>query len=125
MWSGVCPLPWVRARPSVENAGSAAIAENLGQFSVKLGERGAECALARWVRGRAEVTGYGEGGVAKEISDAEASSHFAIRLLSGSSGSAGVALRAARDGMITAHRPAGSSFPSVEGRLIDLPGVHG
>jgi hypothetical protein len=60
------------------------IAEDLGQFRVKLGERGAEGALARWVGGAAEMAGHGERGVTKEISDAEADSHFAIRLLSGS-----------------------------------------
>jgi hypothetical protein len=112
-------------RPSAEDAGQGPIAENLGQLRVKLGERGAERALARWVGARAEVTGDGERGVPKDISDAEASSHFAIRLLSRSSGSAAVALRAARDGMVAAHRPAGRSFPSVEGRLVNLPGVQG
>jgi hypothetical protein len=60
------------------------IAEDLGQFRVKLGERGAERALARRVGGAAEMTGHGEHGVTEEISDAEANSHWAIRLLSGS-----------------------------------------
>jgi hypothetical protein len=85
------------ARPSVEQAGPHPVAEDLGQFGVKLGERGAEGALARWVGAAAEVAGYGEGGVANEISDAQANSHFALRLLSRSSGSAAVALRAARE----------------------------
>jgi hypothetical protein len=71
-------------RQSAQQAGLDAIAENLGQFRVKLGERGAECALARWVGGAAEMTGHSERGVTKEISDVEANSHFAIRLLSGS-----------------------------------------
>jgi hypothetical protein len=67
---------------SVEHAGSDPIAEDLGQLGVELGERGAQGALARWVGTTAEVTGDGERGVAEEISDAEASSHFAVRLLS-------------------------------------------
>jgi hypothetical protein len=113
-------------RPSAEDAGSNPIAEDLGQFRVKLGERGAEGALARWVGAGAEVAGDGERGVPEEISDAGANNHFAIRLLSRSSGSAAVDLRAARETeRVTAHRPAGWSFPSVEGRLINLPGVHG
>jgi hypothetical protein len=32
------------------------VAEDLGQFRVKLGERGAEGALARWIGAAAEVT---------------------------------------------------------------------
>jgi hypothetical protein len=85
------------ARASAEHAGPRPVAQDLGQFGVKLGERGAEGALARWVGAAAEVTGYGERGVPKEISDAQANSHFAFRLLSRSSGSAAVAPRAARE----------------------------
>jgi hypothetical protein len=69
-----------------EQAGFGPIAEDLGQFRVKLGERGAERALARRVGAAAEMTGHGERGVTKEIFDAEAEGHFAIRLLSGSAG---------------------------------------
>lgn len=75
-------LSAVTGRRSVQHAGSDPIAKDLGQLGVKLGERGAEGALARWVGSAAEVTGDGERGVAEEISDAEASSHFAVRLLS-------------------------------------------
>jgi hypothetical protein len=84
-------------RPSAEQTGPDPVAEDLGQFRVKFGEPGAERALARRVGVPAEVTGDGERGVPKEISDAETNSHFALRLLSGFAGSAAVALRAARE----------------------------
>jgi hypothetical protein len=115
----------LRLRPSVEHAGPGPIAEDLGQFRVKLGEYGAQGALAGRVGAGPEVTGNGERGVPKDISDAEASSHFAIRLLSRPAGPLHLANGGARDGIVTAHRRAGWSFPSVEGRLIYLPGVHG
>lgn len=73
------------------------VAKDLGQFRVKLGERGAKGALARRVGAATKVTGDGERGLPEEISDAGASNHFAVRLLSRSSGSAAVALRAARE----------------------------
>jgi hypothetical protein len=109
----------------VKQVGSGPIAKDLGQFRVKLGERGAERALALRVGAGPEMAGDGEGGMPKEISYADANSHFAIRLLSRSAGSAALALRGARDGMVTVHRPAGWSFPSLEGRPMNLPGVHG
>jgi hypothetical protein len=111
--------------PSAKRAPRDPVAEDLGQFRIKLGERGAEGALALRVGAPSEVAGNGERGVPKEISDAGAISHGAIRLLSRSAGSAALAYGGARDGMVTAHWAAGWSFPSVEGRLIHLPGVHG
>ena len=73
------------------------IAKDLGQFRVKLGERSAQGALARRVGAAAEVTGYGERGVAKKISHAGANSHFAIRLLSRLPGPLQLPCRAARE----------------------------
>jgi hypothetical protein len=101
--SAVEHLSAVTGSRSVEHAGLDPVAQDLGQLGVKLGERRAEGALARWVGAAAEVTGDGERGVAEEISDAEGIGHFAVRLLSRSTW----------------------SFPPVEGRLICLPGVQG
>jgi hypothetical protein len=60
----------------------APITEDHGEFGVKLGECGAQGALAGWVGTASEVAGDGKRSMRKEISEVESIHRLAVRLLS-------------------------------------------